>query len=652
MKRKNYIFSLASALCLGAAALAMTACSSEDNFKNNLQQNAELHTYTVSIPATFGDDPAQTRAVEFDNTGATPAIATKFVENEKVYVYNVNDDELLEGYLEAKNVSADGLSCELKGTLTGTNTLVQDDKILLMYNLTFAFTDKSTNRHMTRFDYGYQQGTAATILDGATTTMMVKDIDTSDGNKLTFYAEGDGSKTQTTASFTNLQSMFRFQFSDGTDIINVQSLKITSKKNALATSYYPLNGDYTCEALTINFASATTDYIYLGLCFDPSKTADDVLVFKVTDDKGAVYSGSKAAPALGFSPVKYYYSTTATVLTKHVPPTITYTSSGDAVGNMNALTNGFDITMTNPAGVPNCIGSYYDLAAGGTLRLNNLTATYNDDHCIFFTAGDYGLSLDITGTNTITCEKSTYCFSTNSGVLKLSGNGTLTVRCKSDFQYGLHGTNYAYEPGGGFDVDQLPASGYKVTRSVPTDNGDGTCTCTYTVTPVYYAATAGDIGKVIGGNGKIYDNASAATTDGTTAEAMIAFVGNVDGECAHGLAISLTDAYAYNATFAQATGENVIPVWATAHPVLGGTWRLPTEADLQRMIWGYYVENPAGAAEATAAAKTVLTGGYYWTSTEIDVDNAKGMYYDGTTYASVQSLAKTGEWHVRACLAF
>ena len=470
---------------MGAAALAMTACSSEDNIvSNDLQQNAEVKTYTVSIPATFGDG-AQTRAVEFDNSG-TPAIDTKFVENEKVYVYNVTDNELLGGYLEAKNVSADGLSCELKGTLTGTNTLVPDDKILLMYNLTDAFTE-SSSRHMTRFDYGYQQGTAATVIDGATSTMMVKDIDTSDGNKLTFYAEGDGSKTQAKALFANVQSMFRFQFSDGTDIINVKSLKITSKKNALVQAYYPLHGNsmglYGYGALTVNLTSATTDYIYLGLCFDPSKTAGDVLEFQVTDDQGAVYSGSKAAPAAGFSPVKYYYSTTATVLTKHVPPTITYTASGDAVTNINTLTAGFDITMTNPTGVPNCIGSYYNLGAGGTLRLNGLTATLNDPLPFFNIASDYDdLTLDITGTNTITCEQTTYCLSTNSGNLKLSGNGTLTVR--SITEYGLHGANYAYKGGaGGFDVDQLPASGYTVTRSTPADNGDGTYTCTYTVEP-------------------------------------------------------------------------------------------------------------------------------------------------------------------------
>lgn len=664
--RKNSFLNIAAALCMGAAALAMTACSSEDNIvSNDLQQNAEVKTYTVSIPATFGDG-AQTRAVEFDNSG-TPAIDTKFVENEKVYVYNVTDDELLGGYLEAKNVSADGLSCELKGTLTGTNTLVPDDKILLMYNLTVAVTE-SSSRHMTRFDYGYQQGTAATVIDGATSTMMVKDIDTSDGNKLTFYAEGDGLKTQAKALFANVQSMFRFQFSDGTDIINVKSLKITSKKNALVQAYYPLHGTsmglYGYGALTVNLTSATTDYIYLGLCFDPSKTAGDVLEFQVTDNNGAVYSCSKAAPAAGFSSGKYYYSTTATVLTKHVPPTITYTASGDAVTNINTLTDGFDITMTNPAGVSNCIGSYYDLGAGGTLRLNGLTATLNDPLPFFNIASNYDdLTLDITGTNTITCEQTTYCFSTNNRNLKLSGNGTLTVRSKTE--YGLRGANYAYDGGsGGYDVDQLPATGYTVTRSTPTDNGDGTYTCTYTVagpatSKAIAGLTSGDIGWRLGSDGNVYSPAGSLPSE-VSAQAVIAYVGSVDKYFTKFIAIALEDGdggmmlWKYGNNY-EAT--DAVNTYAAAHPVtinatrydtntighdlydqvaddltscsatattLHQGWRLPSVTDW-RYIFDGLVRNKAGYAIKASYSETI----YNSNATPSDPSGIKNFMYYG-----------------------
>lgn len=60
--------------------------------------------------------------------------------------------------------------------------------------------------------------------------------------------------------------------------------------------------------------------------------------------------------------------------------------------------------------------------------------------------------------------------------------------------------------------------------------------------PIY--ATSADLGKIIGKNGQIYENVEAATTAGTDAVAMIAYVGDQTGELApynHGLAIALND---------------------------------------------------------------------------------------------------------------
>lgn len=58
------------------------------------------------------------------------------------------------------------------------------------------------------------------------------------------------------------------------------------------------------------------------------------------------------------------------------------------------------------------------------------------------------------------------------------------------------------------------------------------------------SATTADLGKIIGKNGQIYENVEAATTSGTSAVAMIAYVGDQTGELApynHGLAIALND---------------------------------------------------------------------------------------------------------------
>ena len=176
-----------------------------------------------------------------------------------------------------------------------------------------------------------------------------------------------------------------------------------------------------------------------------------------------------------------------------------------------------------------------------------------------------------------------------------------------------------------------------------------TSTIALSQAPAYYSATAGDLGKVIGADGNIYADAAAADAASTTAEAMIAYVGNWGGICIHGLAISLTDACGFEATFAQATGNEIIPTWAAAHPVPFGAWRLPSFHDWQFMLWGYFTYTPVDVS--VGAMKAAITEGYYWTSVA-DGEDARVVYYDGTTNASILLLDQTNSCHVRACLAF
>ena len=177
--------------------------------------------------------------------------------------------------------------------------------------------------------------------------------------------------------------------------------------------------------------------------------------------------------------------------------------------------------------------------------------------------------------------------------------------------------------------------------------------------------TPSDVGRVAGADGKIYYNAYAAEYNGTTAVAMIAYVGAVAGVCEHGLAISLTDIKGYNMTYSQAVGEYGIPDWAAAHPLTGATWRLPSFKDWQYMLWGYYVDAPevtnissfnnklSDAIWNTSLPSASLpVNAYFWTSSVVDEDNAKALYQDSLQEAGFQTTLKTQEWHVRACLAF
>ena len=116
---------------------------------------------------------------------------------------------------------------------------------------------------------------------------------------------------------------------------------------------------------------------------------------------------------------------------------------------------------------------------GATIHLSGLTATYDESYS--FIKSDSDLNLDISGTNSITCKNWAQAIAVD-GTLKLSGNGTLTVTVKSKYRYGLFASSN-YDDDNNSDASVLAASGYTVTRSDVTNNGDGTYTWMYTVAP-------------------------------------------------------------------------------------------------------------------------------------------------------------------------
>ncbi len=108
-------------------------------------------------------------------------------------------------------------------------------------------------------------------------------------------------------------------------------------------------------------------------------------------------------------------------------------------------------------------------------------------------------------------------------------------------------------------------------------------------------ATADDIGKVIGADGYIYANKAAAEAKGTTASAMIAYVGSateptssdinasMEGH-AHGLAIALGPAGSWQSSWSAA--KDSAAAYAAARPARASTWRLPSAYQWMWMLKG------------------------------------------------------------------
>lgn len=190
---------------------------------------------------------------------------------------------------------------------------------------------------------------------------------------------------------------------------------------------------------------------------------------------------------------------------------------------------------------------------------------------------------------------------------------------------------------------------------------------TYTTTglaltsPAVENAVAGDIGSVIGADGNIYPNANIATTFGTTARAMIAYVGSAS-ECTHGLAIQL------NGSPVSKTWDDAKSYAAGLTTVSGGTWRLPSKADWQNMFLACAKSGDASSVDAngkmdpiagfkekiSATGTTWKSSPYYWSSTaagsnawcvsvNLDGDNAYANFYESIT---------SNGYSVLGCLAF
>ena len=193
-------------------------------------------------------------------------------------------------------------------------------------------------------------------------------------------------------------------------------------------------------------------------------------------------------------------------------------------------------------------------------------------------------------------------------------------------------------------------------------------------------ATAEDLGKVIGDDGKIYADAAAATAAGHPAVALITYVGSDNGEAApynHGLALALNDAstgckwctstgtvHTYNAehssSFASESGlqynndthnSEFYPAFKAA--IANNGTAAPTGCSSWFLASGYQWKQMIGA---TGLNNLGLTGNaYYWSSTERDADHAwiiSTFDGDSSNWGSIDKDGDSGLSRVRACLAF
>ena len=252
----------------------------------------------------------------------------------------------------------------------------------------------------------------------------------------------------------------------------------------------------------------------------------------------------------------------------------------------------------------------------------------------------------------------------NLGAKPMEGKVTTDETGCATFAIGIY-TVYFHDM---LDILDVSVGGYAINVSSSHKDPDAGKIYNVTRNVALTNVTASDIGKLIGADGRIYSTQAAATTAGTTAVAMIAYVGT-ESNCSHGLAIALENVGNGNSwdnsnnNNGGKTAAELCDAWNTSKAVTGGTWRLPSIIDWQNIIIGCgtsgtavanpintYMEHEGLLKKLSAAGGITLTS-FYWSSTEVNANNAMDLSFN-TYNASFSYASKFGQCNVRACLAF
>jgi len=263
------------------ASAAFSACSNEDSAIIGEQPASEQQApqvYTLTIDASM-DGGAQTRALEFEGT----KLVAKWANDETV---DVRFGATLLGTLTVSNVSADGKTCTLSGTLTGT--INKYDVLRFHYNYTSPVNESQT---------GTLSSTAGS--DYAMAAVTVKSVD---GGNITLESE---------PSFQTQVAVLKITMQDAlANKLNATSLNIKIGDKDLCTlspnaTAYSENGDGV-----VYFALPSAHRVYAegisSIGLDEEELAAATVTFTATVGGNTYITTKTGYP---FAAGKYYATT-------------------------------------------------------------------------------------------------------------------------------------------------------------------------------------------------------------------------------------------------------------------------------------------------------------------------------------------------------
>ena len=707
--KASKIFSIA------ALALAMAACSSEENTLETQSPAApgKLHfTATIATP----DNGAGTRTEYSEQTDGTINVAWK--ENDKIAAIVINSEKkYVKTELTVSKVNADG-----SAVISGDIAKPKDDALTvdLIYPADIVTVAANGSKYTISFDK-MRSGT----LDG-TLESIADNIDYRRADACPLTVSGDKASLTSAAKLESKLSILKLtlQDKDGNAlsaskvaIVSSGGVAVASATLATAgsTAYLPVpaaTGDICISATT-----ADNDYFYVkeGVTLAAKKyyqstvqmTKGAHLAFLSADYEakdGAILTGTLARN------VKISIADGAAVTLKdvNINGSSTWTDEewagitceGNATINLEGTNTvkgfyenypGIQVLKNNTltiqgTGSLTANGSYSAGIGGGfnipcgniVIKGGNITATGGTQAAGIGGGNNASCgNIEISG-GTITATGGMFAAGIGSGYPGSCGSITISggtvIATGGDGGAGIGGGNANGTCGTitiTSDVTKVKATvGEGATNSIGAGNSGTAITVTIggtvgaiTTSPYEYplpAATAHElsasvVGDVVGSNGKAYTlDATHVLPSGVTAVAMVAYKSG-----SNGLAIQLNSS-PEKMRWDEAKAYTSYPTL----PAGTGTWRLPSKEDWQNMFVGCAVSGDATVLANNALdpikgfkAKIAATGitwksGSYWSSTE---SGSKAWFvYVELVYANASFTAydASNSFNVLGCLAF
>ena len=730
-------------------AIILAACSSNDEI---IEQTAQPNDDVIHFSGIISHDGAGTRTVMTE----TVADQTITVDWQVDDVINLCQGDTKYGTAQVKSLS--GTSAYIEGTLSGGFNLANDFDLIYLGNLEgTSLSDLSAiyanqkGNVANLGEYDCRKGSAKLKLDGSNyvidgtvklaAQMAIWKLTLTDGtnplnmnqtaNQLKVYYDGAivaGAGTNFAGGSTNVvylavptasSKTIRIEYTDGNFIYYYQKsgISITANKyyqstvalnNVLPTG--TLDGKFTINASgdQVRFSKGNLQY-YCSTSAPEWRFAEHQYDYVAFDGTAYAENSEKRIDLFAYGTSGYNNGQAC-----YQP----YSTSGDASHYyQSALTGNADWGYNKISNGGNSNGMWRTLTSAEWRYLfqtrSNANNKYghgsvNGTNGMIILPDEWTLPAGLTFTpgnsawaNTYTTAEWAQMEAAGAVFLPASGSRAGDTLPTAAEENGLYrsSTNayYVYFSSNGLSVCTNSDNYYQYGDAVRLVR-DVSAATSKSVTSL----TTNEIGWRLGNDGVAYSPTGTLPT-GVTAEAVIAYVGNVPNYFSHFIAIALEDAATSSTGFLWADALGKVGDFAAAHPItIGSTsyntsttgstyydqvqgdksvssatatsqqtgWRLPSITDWRYIFEGFggpKVSDQAGVnggsepyygngeslcnAINTACGNTALSRFNYWTSSEYE-GNSEYVWYYGFWDGITEILKKNGGIYVRAVFAY